>query len=87
MTYTFAFGNVGAGVANIERSSLTIHEIRRMNEQQQGTSDGPAPHKRRITMEDGRYMIFYTFDGEQGRETGDASEPQRPAQREEERDV
>jgi len=30
-------------------------------------SDIPAMHKRRILLEDGRYMIFFTFDGELAR--------------------
>ncbi|HSU25346.1 MAG TPA: hypothetical protein VLI65_05160 [Pyrinomonadaceae bacterium] len=30
-------------------------------------SDIPAVHKRRILLEDGRYMIFFTFDGELAR--------------------
>jgi hypothetical protein len=50
--------------------------------------------RRQITLEDGRYLIFYTFDGAQ---TADAPEPPRAAGRkpepqpqseaEEERDV
>jgi hypothetical protein len=30
-------------------------------------SDIPAMHKRRILLEDGRYMIFFTFVGELAR--------------------
>jgi len=27
------------------------------------SDDGDTMHRRRITLEDGRYLIFYTFDG------------------------
>lgn len=60
-------------------------------------TDGPSEghgagrmHKRRTTLEDGRYLIYYTFDGEDGGGEGSASvrpEPSAEAEAAEERDV
>ena len=56
-------------------------------------SEQQGMHKRRITLADGRYLIFYTFDdapapGTQGAgEVADKSEPETRAQAEGERRV
>jgi hypothetical protein len=34
-----------------------------MEESRAAENQGPAMHYREITLADGRYMIFYTFDG------------------------
>ena len=62
-----------------------------MNSTQQDKQQGM--HKRRITLEDGRYMIFYTFDESPVAETqktesaGEKSEAEAEPQAEEERRV
>jgi hypothetical protein len=46
---------------------LNDRDISRMNENQPAPAmpNDIAMHKRRITLEDGRYMLFYTFGDEE----------------------
>lgn len=69
-------------------------DISRMNQNQPAPAmpDDIAMHKRRITLEDGRYMLFYTFGDEEptpaATSTMTAGEEPPPApQAEEERNV
>jgi hypothetical protein len=50
----------------------------RMEESKTAENQGPAMHHREITLADGRYMIFYTFDGPPPTSPpADADEPNR----------
>jgi len=45
----------------------------------QAHHDGTAMHRRRITLDDGRYMIFYTFDETTAPlNTGESEPPPQP---------
>ncbi|MDQ3648919.1 MAG: hypothetical protein M3458_01315 [Acidobacteriota bacterium] len=52
---------------------MTKHDLK------QAHHDGTAMHRRRITLDDGRYMIFYTFDGANpSLNTGESAPPPQP---------
>ena len=46
-----------------------------MPDQEQPNVPAIALHERRITLEDGRYMVFFTFTGEDGRDLSEGLHP------------
>lgn len=46
-----------------------------MEESKADENQGPSIHHREITLADGRYMIFYTFDGPEEPPPTDTDEP------------